>query len=107
MKNTSSKLKVEHLGEDQPKAGVASVNITPPLGLDVAGYGFGKSRRILDDLYAQVLCLETDSKASTRLCIRFLLIVCESSGEEAHRSPRKTPGIAIALLLRAHSRVEL
>jgi len=43
---------------NQLKAGVASVNITPPLGLELSGYGFGKIRGILDELYAQALFLD-------------------------------------------------
>jgi hypothetical protein len=42
----------------QLRAGVASVNITPPLGLEMSGYGFGKSRGILDELCAQALILD-------------------------------------------------
>lgn len=49
---------MKYLGQGQLEAGVASVNITPPLGLEISGYGFGKSRGILDDLYAKVLFLE-------------------------------------------------
>ncbi|TLN14925.1 hypothetical protein FDZ71_07590, partial [bacterium] len=42
----------------QIKAGVASVNITPPWGLELSGYGFGKIRGVLDELYAQSLFLD-------------------------------------------------
>jgi len=51
-------VEVEHLSKNQLKAGLATVNITPPLGLEISGYGFGRSRGILDDLYANVLFLE-------------------------------------------------
>jgi len=43
---------------NQLKAGVASVNITPPWGLELSGYGFGKIRGVLDELYAHSLSLD-------------------------------------------------
>jgi len=44
------------------RAGVAKVNITPPVGLELSGWAFGPSVGILDELYAKVLLLESDSK---------------------------------------------
>ena len=43
-------------------AGVAKVNITPPVGLELSGWAFGPSVGILDELYAKVLLLENDAK---------------------------------------------
>ncbi len=48
------------MGKSHLKAGLSSVNITPPLGLEISGYCFGPSRGVLDDLYAKVLFLEND-----------------------------------------------
>jgi hypothetical protein len=42
------------------KAGAAQIVITPPVGVELAGYGFGPSVGILADLEAQVLYLESD-----------------------------------------------
>jgi hypothetical protein len=39
-------------------AGAANVVITPPVGVEIAGYGFGPSQGILDDLEAQALYLK-------------------------------------------------
>ena len=41
-------------------AGTAKVVITPPVGVELAGYSFGPSLGILQDLEAQVLLLEDD-----------------------------------------------
>jgi hypothetical protein len=40
------------------EAGAAAITITPPVGLELAGYGFGPSVGILDDLQAQALWLD-------------------------------------------------
>jgi len=44
------------------RAGTSKVNITPPVGLELSGWSFGKSVGILDELYAKVLLLESDGK---------------------------------------------
>jgi neutral ceramidase len=41
------------------KAGFAVADITPPIGTEIAGYGFGPSVGVLDALEAQVLWLES------------------------------------------------
>jgi hypothetical protein len=41
------------------RVGAASTQITPPVGVELAGYGFGPSTGILDDLEAQALYLES------------------------------------------------
>jgi hypothetical protein len=46
------------LTKKQLNVGLASVNITPPIGVDLAGYSFGPSCGILDDLYAKTIILE-------------------------------------------------
>ena len=48
------------------KAGTARTIITPPVGLELAGWGFGPSVGILDDLEAQALVLE---RAGERVAI--------------------------------------
>ena len=44
------------------KAGAAQIIITPPVGLELAGWGFGPSVGILDDLEAQALVLDSASQ---------------------------------------------
>jgi len=44
------------------RTGVAKVDITPPVGLELSGWAFGPSVGIFDPLYAKVLLLETDGK---------------------------------------------
>jgi hypothetical protein len=44
--------------------GTARTAITPPLGVELAGYGFGPSAGVLDDLEAQALYLEGGDTAT-------------------------------------------
>lgn len=44
------------------RAGVAQIVITPPIGLEISGYAFGRSVGILDDLHAQALVLDDGSR---------------------------------------------
>jgi neutral ceramidase len=46
------------------RAGAARVAITPPVGVELAGYGFGPSVGILDDLEAQALVLESEGTSA-------------------------------------------
>ena len=48
------------------KAGAARVIITPPVGVELSGYGFGPSVGILDDLEAQALVLEQGGGVGVR-----------------------------------------
>lgn len=45
------------------KAGAAQVTITPPLGVELAGYGFGPNAGVLTELEAQALYLESGGTA--------------------------------------------
>ncbi len=45
------------------KAGAATVTITPPLGVELAGYGFGPNAGVLTDLEAQALYIESGGTA--------------------------------------------
>lgn len=40
-------------------AGITEIQITPPVGVDLAGYSFGPSQGVLDELEAEVLFLES------------------------------------------------
>ncbi|GAG14011.1 unnamed protein product, partial [marine sediment metagenome] len=51
------------MSKKQLNVGLASVNITPPVGVDLAGYSFGPSRGILDDLYAKTIFLENNENS--------------------------------------------
>jgi len=45
------------------RVGAAQVVITPPVGVELAGYGFGPSVGILDDLMAQALVVESGGES--------------------------------------------
>ncbi|MDQ1326819.1 MAG: Ceramidase alk protein [Candidatus Poribacteria bacterium] len=46
---------------EKMQAGITKVNITPPVGLELSGWAFGPSVGILDELYAKLLVLESES----------------------------------------------
>jgi hypothetical protein len=45
------------------RVGATQVVITPPVGVELAGYGFGPSVGILDDLMAQALVVESGGES--------------------------------------------
>ncbi len=62
------------------KAGTSKIIITPPVGVELAGYSFGPSQGVLDDLEAYALVLESTSENETvRAAILSVdLLVCGS-----------------------------
>lgn len=56
------------------QAGVAQINITPPVGIELSGWGFGPSVGILDDLYAKALVL-SDGKEKVLLLTTDLISI--------------------------------
>ena len=56
------------------KAGAARVVITPPVGVELTGYGFGPSVGILDDLEAQALVLEQRAEVMVIVTADLLLV---------------------------------
>ena len=56
------------------KAGAARVVITPPVGVELTGYGFGPSVGILDDLEAQALVLEQRAEVVVLVTADLLLV---------------------------------
>ena len=56
------------------KAGAARVIITPPVGVELSGYGFGPSVGILDDLEAQALVLEQGAEVVVLVTADLLLV---------------------------------
>ena len=87
------------------RAGVAKVDITPPLGLKMYGYGGRKdgATRILDPLYARVLVLEAGDK-------RVALVVCDLGRpfapawiERLRENARNSSGISYVLTAAIHT----
>ncbi|MBX2997289.1 MAG: neutral/alkaline non-lysosomal ceramidase N-terminal domain-containing protein [Caldilineaceae bacterium] len=54
------------------RAGVAEINITPHVGVELAGYDFGPSVGILDDLMAQALILQSGEESVIFVCADLL-----------------------------------
>jgi hypothetical protein len=52
------------------QVGSARIVVTPPVGVELAGYGFGPSLGVLDDLEAQVLYVQSDS-------LRLAILACD------------------------------
>jgi len=59
------------------RAGAANVTITPPLGVELAGYGFGLSVGVLDDLEAQTLYLESGDERVVIVTVDLLAVGAE------------------------------
>lgn len=87
------------------KAGVAKVDITPPLGLKMYGYGARKegSTGILDPLYARVLVLEAGDQ-------RVAMVVCDLGRvfapawiERLRREAKEKYGITYVLQAAIHT----
>ncbi len=55
------------------RAGAARIVITPPVGVELAGYNFGPSTGVLDDLEAQVLVLQGDGEPIAIVTIDLLV----------------------------------
>jgi neutral ceramidase len=60
------------------KAGTAKIVITPPVGVELAGYSFGPSQGVLADLEAQALVLESATEKATERAVLLSvdLLVC-------------------------------
>jgi hypothetical protein len=56
------------------QAAASRATITPPVGTELAGWGFGPSKGVLDDLHARVLILEDDDGE------RFVLVSADLLG---------------------------
>jgi hypothetical protein len=74
------------------QAGAARVVITPPIGIELAGYGFGPSVGILDDLEAQALVLES-ADTSAAIVAADLLTVGPELVVKVRRRVEATLGI--------------
>ena len=56
------------------QAGVAEVTITPPVGVELAGYGFGPSVGVLQDLRAQALVLSQGTTSLALITVDLLMV---------------------------------
>lgn len=78
----------------QFKAGIASKNITPPVGVELSGFGFRDrpSEGIHDDLYAKALVLD-DGREKVSIVTCDLLAMSRDSVERIRRLVEKSTGI--------------
>jgi len=76
------------------KAGVAKVNITPPVGVPMSGYAARKepSQGVHDELYAKALVLD-DGKQRIAMVISDLLYLDEDFTESVRRLTEESTGI--------------
>lgn len=81
------------------KAGAAKMIITPPIGVELAGYSFGPSVGILDDLEAQALVLENGEQAAALVAADLLTVGEELVGRVRRRVEAEIgiPGEAVML----------
>jgi neutral ceramidase len=69
---------VQRLMTDQTfRAGAAKVTITPPIGVELAGYGFGPSEGVLAELEAQALYLESGGERAAIVAVDLLAVGAE------------------------------
>jgi neutral ceramidase len=90
--------------DDSFKAGAAKVVITPPVGVELAGYGFGASEGILADLEAQALYLESGGECAAIVSADLLAVGAEFMAGLRHKAEA---GLGLAgdhlLLAASHS----
>lgn len=68
------------------QAGIGKIDITPPVGIELSGWGFGKSEGVLDNLYATSLILDNGER-------RILLITADLIGIDERYVKRVREGI--------------
>jgi hypothetical protein len=94
-------------GEVELRAGAAAVNITPPLGVGMAGYYHKRAAEAVhDDLFAKALVLEAgDSRAAivTLDLISTPLWLVEDARREIERDPGIPPGAVMISATHAHT----
>ncbi len=84
------------------KAGFGKARITPPLGVELAGYGYYLERRargVLDDLYARCLALECGGRRALVICCDVLGLRDDVCGEvRAWAEEQGIPGDAVMMV---------
>jgi len=87
------------------KAGVAQVEITPPTGLSMYGYGNrkGVSTGVLDPLMARVLVLEVGEKRLALVVLDLGRVLAPAWVEHLRANARKSSGIPYVLVAATHT----
>jgi len=87
------------------KAGVAEVDITPPVGLPMYGYAArpGPSRGTLDPLYARVLVLQCEEKRLALVTLDLGRPFGAASLEWLRAAVRKSSNISFLLVVASHT----
>ena len=87
------------------KAGVARVEITPPTGLSMYGYGNrkGTSTGILDPLMARVLVLEVGEKRLALVVLDLGRVLAPAWIERLRANTQKSSGITYVLVTATHT----
>jgi hypothetical protein len=85
------------------KAGVAKVDITPPLGVPMWGYTLRDSTGTLDPLYARVLVLEVGEKRLALVALDLGRCFGHESLERLRAAVRQSSGISYLLAAASHT----
>jgi len=85
------------------RAGVAKVDITPPVGVPMWGYTLRDSTGTLDPLYARVLVLEVDDKRLALVALDLGRCFGHDSLERLRAAVRQSSGIAYVLAAASHT----
>jgi len=84
------------------KAGVAKVDITPPVGVPMWGYELRDSTGTLDPLYARVLVLEVGDKRLALVTLDLGRCFGHDSLERLREAVRQSSGISYVLVVASH-----
>ena len=85
------------------KAGVAKVDITPPVGVPMWGYSLRDSTGTLDPLYARVLVLEVGDKRMALVALDLGRCFGHDSLERLRAAARQSSGISYLLAAASHT----
>src|SRR5215469_2540192 len=87
------------------KAGVARVEITPPIGLSMYGYGNrkGTSTGILDPLMARVLVLEVGEQRLALVVLDLGRVLAPAWVERLRANAQKSCGMSYVLVVATHT----
>jgi hypothetical protein len=96
---------VARADESALKAGVARVDITPPLGIQMAGYNStGRpAKGVLDPLYAQALVLDDGRRRIALVTLDLIFTLLDPEMEEIRSLVRKSTAIEDVIFVASHT----
>jgi hypothetical protein len=92
-------------GRAQLKASVRRTEITPPLGIQMAGYNStGRpAKGVLDPLYAQILILDDGTRAIALVTLDLIFTLLDREMDSIRATVRRTVGIEDVVFVASHT----